>query len=316
MVVKFVSGAEEDLEDWNLSSVDLNLLVVLETLLRYRNITHAGNELNISQPATSRALTRLRDMFGDDLLVRSNRSFELTPLAESLSSKVELAIGSVKKVFNRRVLEPERFTVAMPDHIAFFLAPRLTSYFRELSPNTLFLPAIKLANVLSGMEDGGVDLTLGIADDTPPGFFCRALPPISSLCLARKGHIATKGNIAYLDLGRFLSLRIGSTHNSGFGEVYDGLETLRPKGRETFTVHDIHTAARLILDTDAILVLPAPSALFLASRFGLETFVPRTGPELPSYQISLIWHSRWHRSSIHAAVRSTMASQIIEYKND
>jgi len=314
MVVKFISGADEGLEGWNLSGVDLNLLVVLESLLRCRNITHAGNELNISQPAASRALNRLRELFADELLVRSNRSFELTPLAENLSSKVELAIGSVERVFSRRVLEPERFTVAMPDHIAFFLAPKLTNYFRQISPSTLFLPTMKLTNVLNQMEEGGVDLAVGTADDTPPGFFCRALPPIPSLCLAKKGHVATKGDIPYQELGRFLSLRIGSTYNSGFGEVYDGLEALRPKGRETFTVQDIHTAARLILDTDAILVLPVPSAMVLASRFGLETFLPKKGPDLPSYQTSLIWHSRWHRSSVHAGVRSTMASQILQYK--
>lgn len=296
----------------DLSQFDLNLLLVLNALLQHRNITHAGNALNLSQPATSRALTRLREMFDDELLVRYQRSFDLTPLARILMPKVEAALGNIDKVFTQRIFAPERFSVAMPDHIAFFLASSLTAYFREISSTTTFLPHIRLSNILNQMSDGSVDLALGLAEDTPPGFFCRALPPVPTLCLSRRGHAALKGNVSYADLGHYLSVRIGQVYNTGFGEVYDGLDALRPRGRETVTVPDIHTAARLVHDTDAVLVMPAPSALFLSRSFGLETFVPRKGPALPAYQVSLIWHERWHRNSLHAGVRSMVASRVMD----
>jgi len=162
------------------------------------------------------------------------------------------------------------------------------------------------------LEGGQVDLALGIADDAPTGFYCRTLPAIPSLCLCRRSHNVLRERISYAELGRFLSIRIGSSYNTGFGEVYDGLETLRPPGRETLTVPDIHTAARLVQDTDAVLVLPAPSARYLSSRYPLETFTPSKGADLPTYQVSLIWHERWHRNSIHAGVRSMIASHVLE----
>ncbi len=311
MAARLALWNENDPDDFDLAQFDLNLLVVLNALLKYRNITHAGNELHLSQPATSRALARLRELFNDDLLVRNQRSFDLTPLAKVLMPKVNAALGNIDKVFTNRVFAPERFSVAMPDHLAFFLAPSLTAYFREISATTIFLPHTRLTNTLNQMSDGGLDLALGLAEDTPPGFYCRALPPIPSLCLVAKSHAALKSAVTYADLQRFLSLRIGTIYNRGFGEVYDGLEALRPRGRETLTVPDIHTAARLVHDTDAVLVLPSPSARFLARSFGLETFVPR-GPLPPSYQVSLIWHERWHRNSIHAAVRSMIASHMID----
>jgi DNA-binding transcriptional LysR family regulator len=315
---RFLGLAQEgDIDDeLDLGQFDLNLLLVLGSLFHHRNITHAGSALQLSQPATSRALTRLREVFSDELLTRENRSFELTPLSRVLMPKLETALDSIEQVFNNRMRMPERFSVAMPDHIAFFLAPRLTAYIRQISAATVFLPSVRLANSLNEMSEGGIDLALGVAEDAPTGFFCRALPPIPTIGLARKGHAALQGNITYPELGQFLSIRIGAAYNAGFGELSDGLEAIRPRGRETVTVPDIHTAARLVHDTDAILVLPSPSAYFLGERFGLQSFVPRKGPSLPPYQISLIWHERWHRSSLHSGVRSMVASQVLDNRGE
>ncbi len=316
MASSVAAKAEDGQGDFDLGGFDLNLLIVLHALLRVRNLTHAGNELRLSQPAISRALARLRQMFDDELLARSNRAFELTPLARVLAPKVEAALGNISTIFSGRVQAPERFSVAMPDHLALLLVSSLGGYFREVSPTTVFMPLIGLTNVISQLEDGRIDMALGITDDTPAGFFCRALPPVPALCLSRRGHVAANGKIPFADLGRFLSLRIGSTYNTGFGEAYDGLEALRPRGRETLTVPDIHTAARLVQETDAVLVLPTSSARFLASRYGLESFLPTKGPTPPAYQVSLIWHERSHRSSIHTGVRSMIASYVLEGLSD
>lgn len=296
----------------DLAEIDLNLLLVLHALLKFRNITHAGNEVRLSQPATSRALSRLREIFEDDLLVRRNRLFELTPLAGKLAPKIEAALENIGTIFSNRALPLERFCLAMPDHLALLLVSHLGNYFREVSPTTIFMPSIGFSNVLGQLENGQIDLALGLTEDAPPGFYCRALPPIASLCVARPGHQVFRGRIAYVDLKRFLSIRIGTGHNPGFGEFFDGLEALRPRGGETLTVPDIHTAARLVQDTDAILVLPAPAARYLASRYRLETFLPDKGPTVPAYNVSLIWHERWHRNSVHAGVRSMIASHVLE----
>ena len=63
----------------NLAGLDLNLLPALEALLRLRNVTRAAAEVGLSQPAMSRALSRLRGIFGDPLLVRVGGGLSLTP---------------------------------------------------------------------------------------------------------------------------------------------------------------------------------------------------------------------------------------------
>ena len=64
-----------------LGQVDLNLLVVLDALLREKNVTRAAESLHLSQPATSTALARLRRVLGDELLFKNGRHLELTPRA-------------------------------------------------------------------------------------------------------------------------------------------------------------------------------------------------------------------------------------------
>jgi DNA-binding transcriptional LysR family regulator len=68
--------------------LDLNLLVTLDALLQERNISRAAERVNLSQPAMSNALGRLREYFGDELLIPVGRQMMLTPRAESLQQPV------------------------------------------------------------------------------------------------------------------------------------------------------------------------------------------------------------------------------------
>ena len=87
-----------------LAGVDLNLLVVLDALLRERNVTRAGASIGLSQPATSNALRRLRDLVDDPLLVRgprgmrpTERALELERQLEGVLPTIALALGLVDR---------------------------------------------------------------------------------------------------------------------------------------------------------------------------------------------------------------------------
>lgn len=79
---------------------DLNLLAVLGALLEHRNVTRAGEGLRLSQPTMSGALARLRQHFGDELLVRSGREYQLTPMASGLLPAVREALGQVERTLS------------------------------------------------------------------------------------------------------------------------------------------------------------------------------------------------------------------------
>ena len=82
------------------AGIDLNLLTVLGALLEHRNVTRAGESLSLSQPTMSGALARLRQHFGDALLVRSGREYQLTPLASGLLPAVREALGQVERTLS------------------------------------------------------------------------------------------------------------------------------------------------------------------------------------------------------------------------
>ena len=82
------------------AGIDLNLLAVLGALLEHRNVTRAGERLSLSQPTMSGALARLRQHFGDELLVRSGREYRLTPMASGLLPAVREALGQVERTLS------------------------------------------------------------------------------------------------------------------------------------------------------------------------------------------------------------------------
>lgn len=83
----------------SLRTLDLNLLVTLDVLLRERNVTRSATKLGIGQPAASAALAKLRAHFDDELLFRTGRHYELTPLAAQLITHTGPALAGVRRVF-------------------------------------------------------------------------------------------------------------------------------------------------------------------------------------------------------------------------
>ena len=71
----------------NLSRVDLNLLVVLDAIVAEGGVSRAAEQLNLTQPAVSHALARLRELFDDPLFVREGRNLAPTALTKAWSSR-------------------------------------------------------------------------------------------------------------------------------------------------------------------------------------------------------------------------------------
>src|SRR6202161_2137007 len=81
----------------NLSSVDLNLLVAFESLMAERNVTRAAERNCLTQPAVSKALSRLRYLFGDPLFVRRDRAMEPTARALELAGPIHGALAAISR---------------------------------------------------------------------------------------------------------------------------------------------------------------------------------------------------------------------------
>jgi DNA-binding transcriptional LysR family regulator len=123
----------------NLASLDLNLLVALDALLLEANVSRAAMRVGLSQPAMSHALQRLRDEFGDPLLVRTGARMELTPRAHALRGPLSQALDQVRGLFVADEFDAasseRQFRLMMPDLAVELLMPPLMEKISALAPN-------------------------------------------------------------------------------------------------------------------------------------------------------------------------------------
>src|SRR6476646_7224810 len=123
----------------NLNALDLNLLVALDALLREASVGRAAMRLHLSQPATSHALQRLRDLIGDPLLVRAGARMELTPRAQALRGPLAQALDHARGLFVPDEFDAARsdrhFRLMMPDLAVELLMPPLMDKITQAAPN-------------------------------------------------------------------------------------------------------------------------------------------------------------------------------------
>ncbi len=86
----------------NISKIDLNLLIYLDVLLREKNVTRAAGQLNITQPAMSNGLKRLRTLFNDPILVRTSDGMSPTEKAKTLAPAIRKILLELEKNITRR----------------------------------------------------------------------------------------------------------------------------------------------------------------------------------------------------------------------
>ena len=152
-----------------LRDVDLNLLLLFQHLLEDRNISSVARRLDLSQPAVSNALRRLRQAFGDELFVRTAQGMQPTPraqLAGPVSEALALLAGALQ---DQDAFDPaasmRRFRVAMTDVGEIHFMPRLIEVCAQVSRRRIDSVRMQGAELAREMEAGRVDLAIGAFDD-------------------------------------------------------------------------------------------------------------------------------------------------------
>jgi DNA-binding transcriptional LysR family regulator len=127
-----------------LQRVDLNLLVALAVLLEERHVSRAADRIGLSQPATSRALQRLRHTLDDELLVRTKDGYQLTPRAERIQRELAEVLPRLEILFGGERFNPatakDSFRVLGTDYMTSVLGPGVfRRMFREAPGTSLTL---------------------------------------------------------------------------------------------------------------------------------------------------------------------------------
>ncbi|HWZ90638.1 MAG TPA: LysR family transcriptional regulator, partial [Polyangiaceae bacterium] len=196
------------MHDPSLSSIDLNLLVVLRALLQERHVTRAASQVGLSQSATSHALSRLRELCHDPLLVRHGRSLELTPRAARLLPSLERGLSELYRVVTAEpAFDPstahQLFTLAMADYQQGVLLTPLLQELERVAPN-IDLSVVTFPNLAEMLDNGTADLAMVVTDSLPPAYSSQKLFSDGLVSVVRHGHPGVKKK---LTLDAYLSLR-------------------------------------------------------------------------------------------------------------
>jgi DNA-binding transcriptional LysR family regulator len=299
------------MRDVHLRSLDLNLLHPLHALLEECHVTRAAKRSFLSQSAMSRALERLRDMFGDPLLLRNGRGYERTARGERVLRELESLMPRLEDMVRGEKFDPARsqevFRVAMSDHASMIVLPTLLANVRRAATHVKLEMSASGAETYEDVAAGRIDTFL-CAEEAPPSLDSEMLFTVDFVCLVgaslrvRARRLTLK---QYLEFEHVLvELRKGQQ-----ALVDRALAQLGVKRRVALTLPFFVPAIFAVARTDLILTVPRRLAKITAGMAGVRVVeAPR---EIKSFPYFMAWHPRltnepahkWFHEQLRAAVR-------------
>lgn len=260
----------------NIYNFDLNLLRVLDALLRDRNVSRAAERLSLSQPAVSNALNRLRELLDDPLLVRVGRVMQPTPRALSLEAPIRDALQQIEHTLNAGDLfdpatSQQRFVIAVTDYVELICMPELMAHLAQVAPGIQLAITHLTPNLpAEALDNGELDLVLGRFVEVPTRFHKRRWATETLQVAVRKDHPLID---EALDLDRFLRLRHLWVHGGQTrGMVDQWLEEQRLSRDVVYTTPNYLQAAHIVASSDLAAVLPTQLARHFADLLPLRLF--------------------------------------------
>lgn len=281
----------------DLAAIDLNLLTVLEALLIEQHVTRAAERVHLSQPAVSRALSRLRTMFDDPLLVRVGQQMQPTPRGEALLGPLRQVLGDVSELVAPSEFDPRAATgtirLAAPSIVTYMLGPGLIRRVAHEAPGLDIEIVQWSANWREHLASGTVDLTFGDPAGDEAGIYSRVVIRNEWATVVRAGHPILQKRwclASYLELSHLLvSLR----PNGGGGQIDDALAALGKRRRIAVRIPYIILSPLMVAETD----LALSTARWLAEKLakGADLVILETPLEMSAIDLEMVWHERTHR---------------------
>ncbi|MGN6572258.1 MAG: LysR family transcriptional regulator [Pseudolabrys sp.] len=302
----------------NLSSLDFNLLKVLDALIAERNVTRAGKRLGRSQPAVSNALQRLRHLTGDELLVRGPAGFVLTPRAEAMREPlreaialVESCVAGVPQFDAAKAGGP--FRLSTPDRLSIAVVPALLARLQKAAPQAaLHVITAERQRALELLDADRIDCALGWFDEKPAHCSAELMMEESLFCVFRRDHPILKRGKCF-DIQAVLSYPHVVVSASGQGSaIFDDLLKRHGLSRRALVAMTNFTAVPALLGgSDMIGVFTKLAADVFQKAFGLAK---RPVPlDVGKVATQMVWPLRYDRDPRHVWLRQQIKAVYREF---
>ena len=273
------------MRDVHLRQVDLNLLSTLYALLEERHVTRAAKRCFLSQPAMSRSLERIRDTFGDELLIRTGRTYERTVRGEWLLRELENLLPRLEALVRGEPFDPaqsrERLRTAVTDNGSIVLLPALTQRIRTAAPDITLEIVAWHDRSFEDVEAGKIDLALSPL---------AAPSPLETETLFKEDFVCLLGADHKLRSRRFTLKQYLELAHVAVGALDRPLADLGLRRRVALSVPFLVPAVAAVAGSDLVVTLPRKLAKAVAAMANVRFVEPP--PEIKSFQYFMVWHPR------------------------
>lgn len=278
---------------------DMNALVTLFAVLRMRSVSSAARLLGLTQPAVSRTLERLRQDFGDALVIRHGNSMVPTQKARQLMVLLEPLLDQAHQVFSADAFDLARMQrdlhVAMNEHLQQLLMPRLLERTTRQAPGVRLLArTIHQSGEVQALREGHLDLAVGMLSPTQ-ALRCKPLMSERLVCLARRDlaqALTGEQSLASADFRQHPQIDV---RPAGMGRISASLDALFEGAMPRRNVACVLSSFDAMCETlgAGLHIGVAPELAFLRERHAGLDIVPLAF-ELPRYEVSAWWHNVAH----------------------
>ncbi len=293
--------------------LDLNLLRVLGAVYRTGSVTEAGRQLALSQPATSNALARLREFFGDELFVRSPRGLHPTRTAQRIAPAVIAQLQALEST----VQSAEAFDAAtsrahwrlsLSDLGEILFLPALAEALRREAPGSQIANvAVPAERVAAALEARDIDLAVGILQPAHSGIASETLFAERYVAITSPGWKPATGRPGRALNARQLSgaaLAVAAPTATFHGSVELMLKRLKLNERAVLRARHYGALPEIVARTDLLALVPLMYAKSLAPRYRVRVWeLPDLAPE---YDVRMLWHQSVTGDAAHTWLRGIL----------
>jgi DNA-binding transcriptional LysR family regulator len=290
-------------------SINLNLIPILQALLKEESVARAADQVGLSQPAMSGALARLRELLDDPLLVRVGRSMRLTPRAMRMRKQLDEICGQIEQLFRPEHFDPSTadhgFTVAAPDYLVLLLSGALLTRLREEAPGIRVRFVDVPINLPDWMQDSAIHLAVCGNFNLWPGLRYEHLFRDRVVAAVSKDHpLVARKRVSSADLLEFPSLNydVSFTSPQRDASALTGLPSLDWASQ----VSTPQFTDAVLLAAGSATVARAPASL--VTRLG--ALLPLTAIELSGeeteFNTGMFWAPIHHDAQEHVWLRTVV----------
>lgn len=310
---KLVWGAV--LSEIKLSDVDLNLLYVLQVLIEELNVTKAAIRLNVSQPAVSRSLSRLRDLFDDPLFTRTSHGLSVTAKTQNLAPLLSDMLKGLEHIIQPSEFDPQtskrRFVLSTTDFGTLTVLPKILDLFRQQAPDAILDVKSWDEDRVLELDQTNIDIAVAVlSKEPPPSIRAMRLKSDRLVCLARKDHPNIQLELTLDSYLKADHVQVVLGRREYFA-VDRELEKMGHKRHVSVHLPNFVPAARVVMDSDLLLTVPKLFAEDMASTVS-EIAVYELPFGTREFDYSMIWHERFQRDAAHVWFRGLLRQAFLD----